>query len=64
MTATQAEIGRGNAYLAPQPRTAAMKIAKFVPHRSGAMVGFLPVETASGLIIDDLKLMVGPAGKF
>jgi DNA-binding cell septation regulator SpoVG len=40
------------------------EIRRFTPHRnpSGSMVGFLSVETASGLIIHNLKLMRGPEG--
>jgi hypothetical protein len=57
-----AQIARGNAMRAPKPAAAAVKIAKLVPHRSGSMLAFLSVETASGMIIHDLRLITGRNG--
>jgi DNA-binding cell septation regulator SpoVG len=39
----------------PRPR-------KWAPHSSGARLGFLSVELASGLILNDLRLMTGKNG--
>src|SRR5262245_3947920 len=41
------------------------KILKWIEHRNaaGTVLGYLSVELPSGLIINDLKLMVGPKGK-
>jgi hypothetical protein len=41
----------------PQP-----KLTKFVEHRSGQMVAFLSIELASGMVIHDLRLMIGKNG--
>jgi hypothetical protein len=43
---------------------ASAKIRRWNPHRNpaGSLLGFLSVELPSGLIINDLKLMIGPAG--
>lgn len=40
------------------------KLRRWAPYRNpaGTMLGFLSVELASGLIINDLKLMVGQKG--
>ena len=55
------DIARGNAMLAPKP-AAAVKIVKLAPHRSGSMLAFLSIETASGLILHDLRLLAGRNG--
>jgi hypothetical protein len=50
----------------PRPTTVpAVKIRRWQPHRNtaGTVVGFLSTETPSGLIINDCKLMIGPAGR-
>jgi SpoVG len=39
-----------------------VKIKKSQPYRSGSMLAFLSVETDSGLIIHDLRLMSGRNG--
>jgi hypothetical protein len=41
------------------------KIRRWNPHRNpaGTMLGFITVELPSGMIINNCKLMVGPAGK-
>jgi DNA-binding cell septation regulator SpoVG len=59
-----AQIERGNALLHPAARlaAAAVKIAKLAPHRSGQMLAFLSVETPSGLVIHDCRLMAGRNG--
>jgi len=41
----------------PQPR-----ICKFAPYRNGAMRAWFSIELASGLVLYDLRLMVGPNG--
>ena len=41
----------------PQP-----KLRKFVEHRSGQMVAFLSVELSSGMVVHDLRLMIGKNG--
>jgi hypothetical protein len=47
------------------PASRPAKIRRWNPHRNdaGTMIGVLSVELPSGLIINDAKLMVGPAGK-
>ena len=42
---------------------AGAKILRFTPHQTGSLRGFLSVELPSGMIVNDLKLMIGPAGK-
>jgi DNA-binding cell septation regulator SpoVG len=46
--------------------SAAAKILRWQPYRNtaGTMLGFLSVELASGLVINDAKLMIGPAGTY
>ena len=58
-------IARGNRMLSPERSkpSAGAKILRFTPHQAGSMRGFLSVEMPSGLIINDLKLMIGPTGK-
>ena len=60
-----AAISRGNQMLSPERSkpSAGAKILRFTPHQAGSMLGFLSVEMPSGLIINDLKLMLGPTGK-
>jgi DNA-binding cell septation regulator SpoVG len=60
--ASPADIGRGNAFLTRKQAAAAVKIVKLVPHRSGSMLAFLAIETTSGLILHDLRLMAGRNG--
>jgi hypothetical protein len=45
------------------PRT--MKIKKFTPFRNeaGTVLGFLSIQTPSGMIVNDAKLMIGPKGR-
>jgi hypothetical protein len=43
-----------------QPRQPRLK--DYAPHRAGAMLAFLSVELASGIIINGLRLMVGTSG--
>jgi DNA-binding cell septation regulator SpoVG len=38
------------------------RLRKWTPHVSGALLGFLSVELASGLILHDLRLMTGKNG--
>jgi DNA-binding cell septation regulator SpoVG len=60
-----AAISRGNQMLSPERSkpSAGAKILRFMPHQAGSMLGFLSVEMPSGMIINDLKLMIGPSGK-
>jgi hypothetical protein len=59
-----AAISRGNQMLAPErSKPTCAKILRFTPHQTGSLRGFLSVEMPSGLIINDLKLMIGPTGK-
>ena len=44
----------------PAPRRP--KLKKWVPHRSGPMLGFVDVQLASGLIVNGLRLMTGKNG--
>jgi hypothetical protein len=46
--------------------TAAAKIRRWQQYRNaaGTMLGYLSAEMPSGMIINDLKLMRGPEGKF
>jgi DNA-binding cell septation regulator SpoVG len=43
----------------------AAKIRRWQPYRNpvGTMLGYLSIELPSGLVINDAKLMIGPAGK-
>jgi hypothetical protein len=47
------------------PASRPAKIRRWKLHRNpaGTMLGFLSIELPSGLIINNLRLMVGPAGK-
>jgi DNA-binding cell septation regulator SpoVG len=38
------------------------ELRKWTPHRSGPLLGFVSVELASGLILNDLRLMAGRNG--
>jgi DNA-binding cell septation regulator SpoVG len=38
------------------------RLKKWIPHRSGAMLGFCAVELASGMVINNLRLMTGKSG--
>jgi DNA-binding cell septation regulator SpoVG len=38
------------------------RLRKWTPYASGALLGFLSVEVASGLILNDLRLMTGKNG--
>ena len=64
MTPSQAEATRGRSHPAPRPAPGA-KIRRWQPFRNpaGTVLGFLSIELPSGLVINDAKLMVGPAGK-
>jgi DNA-binding cell septation regulator SpoVG len=46
-----------------KPALPAGKILKWVPLRSGQMAGFMSVETPAGMIIHDLRLMIGKNGR-
>ena len=41
------------------------RIRRWFPHRNaaGTVAGYLDAELASGLIVNDLRLMIGPTGK-
>jgi len=58
-------IARGNRMLSPERSkpSAGAKILRFTPHQAGSMLAFLSVELPSGMIVNDLKLMIGPTGK-
>ena len=59
-----AAISRGNQMLSPErSRAPGAKILRFTPHQVGSMLAFLSVELPSGMIVNDLKLMIGPTGK-
>ena len=61
---SRAATERGNQMLAPErSKPTCAKILRFTPHQTGSLRGFLSVEMPSGLIINDLKLMLGPTGK-
>jgi len=47
------------------PRPPSAKIMRWRPARNaaGTVLGYLDVELPSGMVINDAKLMVGPAGK-
>jgi DNA-binding cell septation regulator SpoVG len=49
----------------PAARPATAKIRRWQPFRNqaGTMRGYLSAELPSGMIVNDLKLMLGPAGK-
>jgi hypothetical protein len=51
--------------LAPR-QSASTTIRRWQPYRNaaGTIYGFIDVELASGLVINGIKLMVGPAGKY
>ena len=49
--------------LGAKPKPAAgVKIRRWQPHQAGSMRGFLSAGLPSGLIVNDMKLMVGPKG--
>ena len=59
-----AAISRGNQMLSPERSgPPGAKILRFTPHQAGSMLAFLNVELPSGMIVNDLKLMIGPTGK-
>ena len=59
-----AAISRGNQMLSPERSgPPGAKILRFTPHQAGSMLAFLSIELPSGMIVNDLKLMIGPAGK-
>jgi DNA-binding cell septation regulator SpoVG len=61
--ATQSELRRSEALLAPRRAGPSMKILKFAPVTSGgSMLAFLDVELPSGIIIRDVRLMRGQNG--
>ena len=61
---SRAATERGNQMLAPERSgPTGAKILRFTPHQTGSLRGFLSVELPSGMIVNDLKLMIGPAGK-
>jgi DNA-binding cell septation regulator SpoVG len=39
-----------------------IKIKKWTPHQSGALIGFCSVQLPSGMIVHDLRLMTGKNG--
>jgi hypothetical protein len=39
-----------------------MRIPKVTPYRAGSMIAFLSVQTSSGMILHDLRLMTGHDG--
>jgi hypothetical protein len=48
-----------------KPSAPRAKIRRFAPFRSaaGKVLGFVSAETPAGMVIDDLKLMIGPKSK-
>jgi hypothetical protein len=61
---SRAAVERGNQMLSPERSgPPGAKILRFTPHQAGSMLAFLNVELPSGMIVNDLKLMIGPAGK-
>src|SRR5438445_12715587 len=40
------------------------RLRKWTPHANGALLGFLSVEFASGLILNDLRLRTGKNGQW
>jgi hypothetical protein len=63
-TERQLRQGENMAY-GPKPNAPGVKIRRFTPYRNaaGTLLGFLSIEMPSGLILNDAKLMIGPAGK-
>jgi len=64
-TARQLRAGEAAAWgLRPEAsrRPQRARLRKWTPHASGALLGFLSVELASGLILNDLRLMTGKNG--
>jgi DNA-binding cell septation regulator SpoVG len=61
-TAQQLRVGEAAAWgsrpeASRQPRRA--RLRKWTPHANGALLGFLSVELASALILNNLRLMTG-----
>jgi hypothetical protein len=58
----------GNRHDAPpaKPKTRDIKILRCTPYRNaaGTMRGFVSAQMPSGVIYHELKLMIGPSGKF
>jgi DNA-binding cell septation regulator SpoVG len=48
-----------------KPKTADVKILRWTSYRNaaGTMLGFVSAKLLSGMIIHELKLMIGPSGK-
>jgi DNA-binding cell septation regulator SpoVG len=48
-----------------KPPSPGIRIRKFTPftNAAGTVAGFLSIQLASGLILNDCKLMVGPKGR-
>jgi hypothetical protein len=46
----------------PSRQSRRARLRKWTPHTSGVQLGFLSVELASGLILNDLRLMTGKNG--
>lgn len=62
--ATETELRRAEAATWGGKPVRQAKLRKWTAYRNpaGTMLGFLSVELASGIIVNDLKLMVGPKG--
>lgn len=63
---TEHQLRRGEAAVwGGRPSAPRAKIRRFTPYRNpaGTMLGFFSLETPSGMVINDLKLMIGPRGK-
>src|SRR6516165_3898193 len=63
---TSADLARGRDFLSPQRKAPSARIRRWQPFRNpaGSMRGFVSVELPSGLIVNDVKLMIGPGGKY
>ena len=64
-TAQQLRVGEAAAW-GPRPEASRQlrraRLRKWTPHTSGSLLGFLSVECASRLILNDLRLMIGKNG--
>jgi len=64
-TAQQLRVGEAAAW-GPRPEASRQlrraRLRKWTPHTSGSLLGFLSIECASGLILNDLRLMIGKNG--
>jgi DNA-binding cell septation regulator SpoVG len=54
--------GPSNAELRRGERRRQAKLRKWTGHRSGTLLGFCSVELASGMVINDLRLLTGKNG--